>query len=187
MHVWSLPQAQPPVRQYCALFPNHFSDVLRAGEGSFIELGKHYVTTNEDRWLFIWTGNIDVGVEFEIEMDVLPTSTDHDGNLFAIGSKRVFPYYEWRTKANSTQYLVVEIVYSSVSTLVSTGTSIEFVYFQVVLTLKALGTYNLHSIELYRTHPNPYDIGDGNWHTIKGTWSVLKKGKTNSSHPLPPL
>mgnify|MGYP001545130066 CR=1 FL=1 len=58
---------------------------------------------------------MDVGENFSIEMEVMPAPTDHDGNLFAIGSKRKFPYYEWRTKANSTQYLVVEIVYSSVS------------------------------------------------------------------------
>ncbi|ELU10487.1 hypothetical protein CAPTEDRAFT_223792 [Capitella teleta] len=134
-------------RQDCALFPKHFSDVLRAGEGSYIELGE-----------------MDVSDDFEIEMTVLPTGSDHDGNLFAIGSKRKFPYYEWRTKANSTQYLVVEIVYSS-----------------VMLTLKALGTYNLHSIELYRTHPNPYDIGDGQWHTIRawrspGFWHLDMDG-----------
>ena len=65
-------------------------------------------------------GNMDATDNFNIEMDVLPNSRDHDGNLFAIGSKRVFPYYEWRTKANSTQYLVVEIVYSSVSLLGTT-------------------------------------------------------------------
>jgi hypothetical protein len=102
---------------------------------------------------------MDVSENFAIEMEVLAAPTAHDGNLFAIGSKQEFPYYEWRTKANGTQYLVVEIVYSS-----------------VVLTLKALGTYNLHSMEIFRTYPTPYDVGDGKWHKIKGMASKLTSG-----------
>jgi len=43
---------------------------------------------------------------------------------------------------------------------------------QLALTLKSLGTQHLHSVEIYKTYPNPYSVDDARWHWVRGTWDL---------------
>jgi len=128
----------------CALFKSNDTVALTHGVSSYIEINEMHVDDN-----------------FIIEMEVLPSPLNHDGILFSIGSKRSFDYYEWRTAAVHTQYLVLEFIFSALA-----------------LTLKAEGTEHLQQIEVYKTWPEPYHIDDGNYHTIKayrerGMWRLI--------------
>jgi hypothetical protein len=44
--------------------------------------------------------------------------------------------------------------------------------FQVTLTIKSLDTYYSHSIDVVWANPVRYDIGDGQWHLIRGTQRI---------------
>jgi len=138
----------PPVDE-CALFKSNDTVALTHGVSSYIEIGEMYVDDN-----------------FNIEMEVLPSPLNHDGILFSIGSKRSFDYYEWRTAAVHTQYLVLEFIFSALA-----------------LTLKAEGTEHLQQIEVFKTWEVPYYIDDGNYHTIKAWrdkswWRLMIDGMT---------
>ena len=65
--------------------------------------------------LILFSGYYDIPAnrEFEIQFEVLPDKLNHNGPLFSIGTDE-FEYYEWKTKAVKTQFLVVEFVYSAV-------------------------------------------------------------------------
>lgn len=52
---------------------------------------------------------------FAMSMDVLPSPLNHNGILLSVGSSPNFEYYEWKTKAVHTQFLVVEFIFSAVS------------------------------------------------------------------------
>ena len=67
-----------------------------------------------DLWL-CFPGYYDVGLNrgFEISFEVLPDRINHNGPLFSMGTDE-FQYYEWKTKAVKTQFLVIEFVYSAV-------------------------------------------------------------------------
>jgi len=127
----------------CALFLSNDTIALTRGINSFIEID-----------------NVDVSDGFSLEMDVMPSPMNHNGILFSVGSKRIFNYYEWKTAAVHTQFLVVEFIFSALA-----------------LTVKAEGIEHLQQIELFRTYPEPYRIDDANWHHIKvyrsqGTWTL---------------
>jgi hypothetical protein len=68
----------------------------------------------------------------------------------SVGSSPNFEYYEWKTKAVHTQFLVVEFIFSALA-----------------LTVKALNMEHLQQIEVYKTWPSPYHIDDAKWHTVK--------------------
>ena len=59
-------------------------------------------------------GETSVGDSFQLSMDVLPSTINHDGILFSIGWRPNFLYFEPMTPAEDTQFLVVEFIYSSV-------------------------------------------------------------------------
>ncbi|ELT88106.1 hypothetical protein CAPTEDRAFT_202741 [Capitella teleta] len=82
--------------EICAMFGTHRDDVYVTEKPLFLELGRQ-----------------DVLDTFSVEMDVIAPPDDFNGNLFAVGSKRDFPYYERQWVAELTQFLVVEIFYSS--------------------------------------------------------------------------
>ena len=58
---------------------------------------------------------VDVGENFRLELKVVANSFDHDGNLFAVSNRPSFPYYRFDQGFLDTQFLVVEISFSSVS------------------------------------------------------------------------
>jgi len=42
---------------------------------------------------------------------------------------------------------------------------------QLALTLKSLGTQHLHSVEIYKTYPEPYSVDDARWHWVRGKYN----------------
>ena len=80
---------------------------------SIFHVKLNYITT---RKVDLFSGYYDIpsNREFEIMFDVMPSASNHDGPLFAIGTEN-FAYYEWKTKAVKTQFMVVEFFYSAVS------------------------------------------------------------------------
>ena len=52
--------------------------------------------------------------DLEVSFWVLPDRKFHNGPLFNVGSVDNFKYYEWKTKAIHTQFMVVEITYEAV-------------------------------------------------------------------------
>lgn len=59
-------------------------------------------------------GEVDVSTTFSISMEVWPSTLNHNGILFSVGTKPNFEYYEWKTAAVNTQFLVVEFIFSAV-------------------------------------------------------------------------
>ena len=53
--------------------------------------------------------------DLDISFWILPDLTYHNGPLFNVGSEDNFKYYEWKTKAVKTQFMVVEITYKAVN------------------------------------------------------------------------
>lgn len=109
---------------------------------------------------FIEIGETDVSEHFSLSMEVFPSVLNHNGILFSAGSRPNFEYYEWKTAAVNTQFIVVEFIFSALA-----------------LTLKSLGTQHLHSVEIYKTYPHPYSVDDARWHWVRafrdrGTWTV---------------
>jgi hypothetical protein len=132
-----------PAIDECALFKADDAEALSSGQSTYLELGE-----------------LDVSDQFSLSMEVFPSTINHNGILFSLGSKPNFEYYEWKTDAVNTQYIVVEFLFSALA-----------------LTLKSLGTQHLHQIEVYKTYPVPYSIDDARWHTVKvfrdrGTWTI---------------
>lgn len=111
-----------------------------------------------------------------MELQIGAPPRDYNGNLFAIGTKRNFPYFEHTTDGMSTQFLIVEIVGYSVSiTSASVKEFLSFndlsevifdIPFKVYLTLKTDDTTMIQELTLQNAAP--YNIGDGFWHSIKG-------------------
>ena len=60
-------------------------------------------------------GETDVSEHFSLSMEVFPSTLNHNGILFSVGSKPNFEYYEWKTAAVNTQFIVVEFIFSAVS------------------------------------------------------------------------
>jgi len=54
------------------------------------------------------------------------------------------------------------------------------VFLQLTLTLKSQTSEFMNMIELSRTTPVPYDIGDLNWHSVKGR--PASNTQTNGKH-----
>jgi len=126
----------------CILFKSNDTYTARIQE-SFLELGDRTINGNRN---------------FEISFNVLPSSNNHDGPLFAIGTEN-FAYYEWKTKAVKTQFLVVEFFYSALSVL-----------------MKALGTNHMSQIEIHRNFPTQYYLNDVRWHKVLVRRNVPKDG-----------
>ena len=59
-------------------------------------------------------GERDVSEHFSLSMEVFPSSLNHNGVLFSVGSRPNFEYYEWKTAAVNTQFIVVEFIFSAV-------------------------------------------------------------------------
>lgn len=59
-------------------------------------------------------GEIDVVEHFSLSMDVFPSTLNHNGILFSLGTRPDFEYYEWKTAAVHTQFIVVEFIFSAV-------------------------------------------------------------------------
>jgi len=59
-------------------------------------------------------GETDVSEHFSLSMEVFPSTLNHNGVLFSVGSKPNFEYYEWKTAAVNTQFIVVEFIFSAV-------------------------------------------------------------------------
>ena len=59
-------------------------------------------------------GETDVSDHFSLYMEVFPSTLNHNGVLFSVGSKPNFEYYEWKTAAVNTQFIVVEFIFSAV-------------------------------------------------------------------------
>ena len=53
--------------------------------------------------------------DLDISFWILPDLIYHNGPLFNVGSEDNFKYYEWKTKAVKTQFMVVEITYEAVN------------------------------------------------------------------------
>lgn len=117
----------------CALFKSNDTVALSSGESTYIDIGE-----------------VDVTDSFTMSMEVMPSPLNHNGILLSVGSTPNFEYYEWKTKAVSTQFLVVEFIFSALA-----------------LTVKALHMEHLQQIEVYKTWPKPYHIDDAKWHQIK--------------------
>jgi len=62
-------------------------------------------------------GSVDVGDRFSLSMEVMPSPLNHNGILFSVGSRTTFDYYEWKTAAVHTQFIVVEFIFSAVSSI----------------------------------------------------------------------
>ena len=62
-----------------------------------------------------FTGEIDVRDQFSLSMEVFPSTLNHNGILFSLGTRPNFEYYEWKTAAVSTQFIVIEFIFSAVS------------------------------------------------------------------------
>ncbi|ESO13114.1 hypothetical protein HELRODRAFT_188112 [Helobdella robusta] len=133
----SLSRIKGPKRQRsvtpCFLFRSNDTIALTQGLSSYVEIGE-----------------INVGDDFSLYMEVLPSPMNHNGILLSVGSKTNFGYYSWKTEAVTVQFLVVEFIFSALA-----------------LTVKALNTEHLQQIEIYKTSPVPYKIDDARWHTIK--------------------
>jgi len=74
--------------------------------------------------VIVCEGETDVSEHFSLQMEVFPSTINHNGILFSVGSKPNFEYYEWKTAAVNTQFLVVEFIFSAVGlhdTLHTTG------------------------------------------------------------------
>jgi hypothetical protein len=117
----------------CVLFKGNDSYAALTSE-SYLDLGYYDIPATRD---------------FEIAFEVLPDRINHNGPLFSIGTDE-FEYYEWKTDAVKTQFLVVEFVYSAMAML-----------------LKALHVPHMFQLEIYKTFPNPYDIDDAMWHNVR--------------------
>ena len=61
-----------------------------------------------------YEGERDVNEHFSLSMQVFPSTLNHNGILFSVGSKPNFEYYEWKTAAVNTQFIVVEFIFSAV-------------------------------------------------------------------------
>jgi len=59
-------------------------------------------------------GETDVSEHFSLSMEVFPSVLNHNGILFSVGSRPNFEYYEWKTAAVNTQFIVVEFIFSAV-------------------------------------------------------------------------
>jgi len=130
----------------CILFKGNSTYAVMASE-SYLELGFYDIEPSRD---------------FEISFEVLPSATMHDGPLFSIGTEK-FAYYEWKTKAVDTQFVVVEFFYSAISML-----------------LKAQGHPHMVQVEIHRTHPHIYVLNDVRWHTIRASRIVPQEGVSGS-------
>lgn len=65
--------------------------------------------------MVLFEGETDVSDHFHLQMEVFPSTLNHNGILFSVGSKPNFEYYEWKTAAVNTQFIVVEFIFSAVS------------------------------------------------------------------------
>jgi len=128
----------------CILFKSNDTYSAKVQE-SFLELGDRSMEKDRD---------------FVISFDALPSSNNHDGPLFAIGTEN-FQYYEWKTKAVKSQFFVVEFFYSALSVL-----------------MKALDTNHMSQIEIHRNFPTHYYLDDVRWHKV-----LVKRIVANGNDP----
>jgi hypothetical protein len=63
----------------------------------------------------LYAGEIDVRDPFSLSMEVFPSTLNHNGILFSLGTRPNFEYYEWKTAAVNTQFIVIEFIFSAVS------------------------------------------------------------------------
>lgn len=80
------------------------------------------------------TGEIDVTNAFSLTMEVLPSTKNHNGILFSLGTRPNFEYYEWKTAAVNTQFIVVEFIFSAVSEVISDISDLINIFFTRMLT-----------------------------------------------------
>jgi len=126
----------------CAVFKADNEHAMFVQE-TFINIGNHYAVSDQ----------------VDISFDVFPDRLNHDGVLFSVGTED-YEYYEWKTKAVTTQFFVVEFYFSAISLL-----------------MKALNQDHMIPLEIFRTWPTTYHLSDARWHRVhvirhNGTWHL---------------